>query len=155
MAGKEFQGHQSNLLLNIPISTQPHSEMPRLLLSQTIPGMGTPPQPVPVLNHSFSEEFFPDIQLEPPPGCFPEESGKSLLLHQQICETKAPLQEKKCFPGICSRMPEARTRSHWSRTFVGTCSCREPGKDEERAEREEHPEDFTQVTHEETFYFGD
>lgn len=52
-------------------------------------------------------------------------------------------------------MPEARTNSHQSRTLVGTCSWREPGKDEERAEHEEHPEGFTQVTHEETFYFGD
>lgn len=42
-------------------------------------------------------------------------------------------------------MPEARTKSHWNRTLVGTCCWEEPGKGEERAEHEEHPEDLTQV----------
>lgn len=125
MVGKESQDHQSNLSPNIPISTQPHNEGTRLLLSWMIPGMATPPQPAPGLNHSVMEEIslISNLNLlqavsprnwESPCCSISKSVGPRLSFRRGA--------EKKCFPGICRRMPEARTKSHQSRTLVGTRS---------------------------------
>lgn len=85
-------------------SIQPFSEYPHIhsptrqsalsapFLNNSRDGDSTPA--CPRASSLCRGRIFPDVQLEPPPGCFPEELGESLFLHQQICGTKALLQER-------------------------------------------------------------